>query len=747
MKKLIFFTASLIITTSFSAFSQNSKLSPTTKKYINLVQNKRVNAETPNRDFIYKKISNTFYLSSLIKTNNSINASDITNMGAFIGTKAGNIWTVQIPSSKIIEFIKIKGIDYIQLDEPVYFEMDSARHDANVDSVHAGFNLPHPFSGKNVVVGIIDAGFDYSHPAFLDTTGTKYRVVKVWEQKNTGNPPAGYAYGNELNDSTEIWNDSTDASALSHGSHVAGITAGSGIGSAGNKFRGVAYESDLIFIGIKPDPGQWTSTGMSNIIDGMNYVYEYANSVGKPAVVNLSWGCSIGSHDGESLFSQACDQLTGKGKIFVCSAGNNGDLNIHAKRSFSSSDTLGRTVVNFSSSLPEKKTWVDLWGEENQQICTSISLLSGITTIATSSYYCSSDSVANFFLLSANNDTCYITLTNSAAEQNNKPRCLFEIYNKSSLRVCINITSKSGTVHLFTGFVKDYSGYYGSFVSPGQTSGFGGDKNITISDFSATKSAIAVAAFATKNIFTSIDGIVTNYGSYVSEGNLAPFSSRGNTVDNRVKPDIAAPGLLLGSAINSHDISYLSGGDNRDFTYSCSQSSVDSKDYCYGMMMGTSMSSPMASGVIALMLEANPQLDADDLRYIFKQTAIKDNYTGALPDSGNYIWGLGKINAFKGVKFALDYTGVYNSNPSNENIIVYPNPANNTINIDCQFENTRLLTLKICSILGEEIISTNYQATLGYNHKTIDISNIPSGMYIVSLRGENTSYSYKLIKR
>ena len=51
------------------------------------------------------------------------------------------------------------------------------------------------YKGKNVVVGIIDIGFDYNHPSFYDGQGN-CRIKRVWEQNKLGTPPTGYNYGN-----------------------------------------------------------------------------------------------------------------------------------------------------------------------------------------------------------------------------------------------------------------------------------------------------------------------------------------------------------------------------------------------------------------------------------------------------------------------------------------------------------------------------------------------------------------------
>lgn len=56
---------------------------------------------------------------------------------------------------------------------------------------------------------------------------------------------------------------------------------------------------------------------------------------------------------------------------------------------------------------------------------------------------------------------------------------------------------------------------------------------------------------------------------------------------------------------------------------------------------GTSASSPYTAGVIALMLQKNPTLDANQVKEILKKTAIHDDLTGGTP---NPYWGYGKLN-------------------------------------------------------------------------------------------------------
>ncbi|MEI6766378.1 MAG: S8/S53 family peptidase [Bacteroidota bacterium] len=732
------------------AFSQNSGihkagLSPITKEYLTRSA-KSGTKSILSKDFVYQKISGQYYLSAFLKVNEYFENSSISALGAKPGTRAGNILTVQLPLDKVEAIRNIPGIDYIQLDEPVFIALDSARHDTHVDSVHAGINLPMAYSGKNVVVGIIDAGFDFTHPTLMDTSGNYYRVKKVWEQKSAGTPPAGYTYGNELADSASIWSGAIDVNAFSHGTHVAGISGGSGFGSdsTNSRFRGMAFESDLVFVCIKPDPDQWTTTGMTNIIDGIKYIFDYADAVGKPAVVNLSWGCSMGPHDGTSLFSQAVDNMTGPGKIFVCSAGNNGENDIHLHKKLTATDTLLKTVVNFSSYLPEKKTWVDTWGNAGDNYCAMVTLYQGSVAGQNTGFICLDDSLHATFLISTSGDTCFLGISTAAAEYNGKPRIFFDIYNKSTNRILITLKSSSADIHMWTGFVQDYSGYYGKFSSGSIPGASNGTRDVTISDFATTHSCIAVAAFASKVNYIGINGVPSSYSSYVAEGNITPFSSHGPAADSATKPDIAAPGMVLGSAINSYDSSYMNGGASRSDVISCYNSPINGRDYCYGMMSGTSMSSPVASGIVALLLQVRPQLTPDDVKNTLQHTAITDNFTGVIPPQGSFLWGFGKINAYAAVMYAWQQTNIAQLSGVPNNFMVYPNPNNGNFSVDYFSASNESVMVSVTDMAGRIIINSQWNVTAGRNIIKLDLESISNGIYLLNVTSHNGLSVYQI---
>lgn len=737
--KNVLFILSLVFTISAATAQQQPamlpKLSPRTQMY--LLQLKKANGKlTPQKEYVYKKTVDGVYMSAMIKVSLPAAAqAAIESLGGRVNTKAGSIWTVQIPLNNISVFVKAEGISYIELDEPVAMKLDSVRKVTHVDSVQNGIGLPMPYTGKGVIVGIVDAGFDFTQPALYDTSGGSYRVQRVWEEKAVGTPPAGFGYGNEITDTVAMRAAQTDNHTFSHGMHVTGIAAGSGHGSAPNnnlKYRGMAFQSDLVLVGIMPDSVEWQNTGMSDYLDGINYVFSYAATQNKPAVVNLSWGNSFGPHDGTSLFSQGCDSLTGAGKIFVCAAGNNGTDHVHLQKLFTPADTVVSTFIGFDPSLVGTPVnTLDIWGDPGKTFCVQFSLYND-SLLSTSSNICLDNNIHEIALAGTNGDTCYITLTTSTDEFNGKPRAYMYVVGDSTDSICMTIKSTSGRIHLWDAYVRNGEGYYGQLTSNGRAWAADGDSLYCTSDVSATNSVIAAGAYASKLSFRCING---QYYSYLGGAlhDLAPFSSRGPTVDGRVKPDITATGFGVVSSVNSFDSSFIN-GVNYTSTVSSYHSTVSGRNYYFAILAGTSMASPTTSGIVALMLQANPHLTPTEIKNILAQTAILDTFTGQIPPSGNNDWGHGKINAYQAVIAAAALNTSVTAIPGATLACnLFPNPNKGAFTITYSSNADDNMTIQLYNISGQQVYTEQWNVNTGFNSKTLDLSKMGSGVYITKL--------------
>lgn len=749
---IAFFTLPLV---SQNKLEIKPKLSPLTKKYLNDLSAAKKSGKAPAGYLYKKRTDGKQYVSALIKVADAAAVQQkLTAMGAVVGTKAGNIWTVQVPYNKMAEFCETTGISYIQMDEPVRAHLDAARRTTRVDSVHKGINLPMKYSGKNVVVGIIDFGFDYNHPTFYDTLHAAYRIKKVWELNSVGTPPSGYTYGREITDTLLIKAQGTDNPKQTHGTWVAGMAAGSGYGSnpANARFRGMAYEADMVLVGVRRDSieQEWLEGSFTDFIDGINYIYTYAASVGKPCVVNVSWGSQSGPHDGTTLFNLACNNLTGPGKILVMSAGNEGQEKIHLSKTFTATDSLLNTFLTFSSNT-YKRTWVDVWGEPNKTFCGKVTLYNGNNVGNTSKFKCIDDAIHDTVLVGANGlDTCFVQFITSSAESNGKPRMTIDIYSKASDSINVTVRGTSGTIntwneYYYYGYKYQYQSSFSDMSHPWATMG---DVNSTVSDMGAGDSVLLVGAYASKIAYQDINGSNWSYSGYVQNGNLVPFSSRGPMIDGRIKPDITAPGLTIATSVSSYDTTYRANGSNKKSTVSAYSDPVLNKNFYYSEFIGTSASAPAASGIVALMLQASPGMGPKEVQDVIARTAIKDGYTGQLPDAGNNNWGHGKINAYGAIRYLLENAvGIYSYAGEKLDCELFPNPSNGLFTIRYDSDKNHDLNFEVYNMTGSLIHSENWKTVSGQNLRPVDLSGAPGGVYLVKVSSPRGFVSIKTIKQ
>ena len=166
--------------------------------------------------------------------------------------------------------------------------------------------------------------------------------------------------------------------------------------------------------------------------------------------------------------------------------------------------------------------------------------------------------------------------------------------------------------------------------------------------------------------YTNVYGYVHKLSWGVS-GERGSFSSVGPTFDGRSKPDVMAPGANVISAMSSY---YMQ--DNTATTL-VSKHEFEGRTYGWAVEGGTSMSTPAVAGIVALWLQANPQLSPDDVLGVMSRTCRPCGNYGA--DTPNYC-GMGAIDAYAGLLDVLGLTGVEGlscKNPDGADITIYNN--------------------------------------------------------------------------
>ncbi|MBK8830784.1 MAG: hypothetical protein IPN60_07990 [Saprospiraceae bacterium] len=98
----------------------------------------------------------------LCKVNSSFRKADAIRDGFDVGAIIGTIASMRMPLDRLQEAFTYPGIEYLEVAEKIAPELDGALVDTRANLVHAGVDLPQPFTGKNVLIGIVDWGFDYT---------------------------------------------------------------------------------------------------------------------------------------------------------------------------------------------------------------------------------------------------------------------------------------------------------------------------------------------------------------------------------------------------------------------------------------------------------------------------------------------------------------------------------------------------------------------------------------------------------
>ena len=125
---------------------------------------------------------------------------------------------------------------------------------------------------------------------------------------------------------------------------------------------------------------------------------------------------------------------------------------------------------------------------------------------------------------------------------------------------------------------------------------------------------------------------------------IAEFSSYGSYFNGVNQPMICAPGVNVVSGFNH----YCFGEEDE------ADESMTWNGFPYTAEDGTSMSCPVVSGIVALWLQAKPDLTFDNVVEVLSKTSRNDEYTKILPER----WGFGKIDAAKGLEYILNSTGI-----------------------------------------------------------------------------------------
>lgn len=687
------------------ALAQESKLSNYTRLFLdaNKAATTSEQRATLRKNFALKTTEDQQeYVSAYVHFYDSdADKAVIEEYGALIDNDFGDFVTARIPVANIEKLSADEAVRLVELGTPVRIKMDQARTAAKVDKVQAGSELSQPFLGTGVIVGVCDYGFQYNHITFYDANNSSElrvkRVYNIYKNKK---------YTTQSTIENAGYDNTTDEAG--HATHVTGIAAGS---YSGNNYYGIAKDADIVMV----QAGE-TNT---DLVNGIKYIFDYAAEVGKPAVINLSLGSHVGPHDGTSTFDRAIDALMGEGRIICGAAGNEGNYPIYSEATLAAGES--HTFILDDRYFDGSSTYADFWGDEGQKYTVQVvyldeddvELATGTeTATATSS---SKTTTWRNTTYASGTLTAYTQLSAEASNNKGNVAVSFKSFSpKSSYKIGFKVTAKTaGTVRVWG---DDYSAVY---WEDGQTTHTVGEIGGTANNI------ISVGAWTTKT---------NTYSSGKIAGRIAGFSSKGPTADNRLKPEITAPGDVIMSSIPDLPSIQANGKTSKK---------VGNTTYCWAYMNGTSMATPFVTGVVATWLQANPKLTPAAIKNVFAQTAATDSYTGTCP---NNTWGYGKIDAHAGLLKVISTTGIENLESMPDAIMLYPNPNDGAFQL-LFTQNDNNVDVRVYAANGQQVYmrhigNVDMQQTLDIN-----LGGMQSGAYIVKIAGNDINQTCRLLVR
>ena len=679
MKFKCFLLFALFFLCAVSADAQ-SKLSASSR--LELARNARKLSATQQQTF-----------QAFIEITDTCDLQQLQSLGVQVQSRFGSLLTAGIPLSVLPQLQAVRSLQRIMLARPMTLCNDSARYLSRVDALHQATAATSAYTGKGVVVGVIDCGVDFNHINLCDSNGVS-RVVRAYlPADSTGTAPIinGFALPGSAYETPEaIAQLTTDCATLSHGSHTTGTAAGS---YHGNAFYGVAPDATLVICAM-PE----SNLTDANIANSLNYIFHYADSVGLPAVVNMSIGSHDGAHDGTSLLCQVMDSLSGPGRVCVVSAGNDGDKAIHAQSPYLTSGDIATLVLaNSSHQSSVSNGFVSLWSSNDTEHAMRLALVDKTTgeVVQATPFYRYSDEMA---------DTVYhmdLSEAFSADFGDDYVDFAFERVHKFHTALLITATHLPANVFAALQFAPDGDCELTAWGSALRFANFrptdplwlAGDSDMSISDLATGDSTISVGAYYSRSIAPVLSGYNPSLTTGVVLYNITGYSSYGPDANGVTRPDVVAPGTSLVSSYNRYNTSVM---ENPRWINSFV--TIDDVRYAYGASTGTSMATPVVTGAVALWLQARPTLTPGEVREVLRLTSNRDDFVS---HGDTRRWGYGKLDAAAGLRYLL--TGALRGDV---NADMEVNVSDVTALINCILGITPIDTLA-CDVNGDTAVNVS----------------------------------------
>lgn len=502
--------------------------------------------------------------------------------------------------------------------------------------------------GANVLIGIIDTGIDWTHDNFKELTGGNSRIERIWDQglvpqSGESSPDvslmqSGQRYGVEYQNAlinTELAKNPVRFNVIrhrdrdGHGTHVAGIAsgngrAGDGLLIEGFKYMGVAPLARIVIVKYL-DLQRYPSNANhdTRFRDAIAYINNVGDSLNLPVVINCSFGYQLCPHDGysESVAGQPeylYAAYTGQaGKACVFAIGNEAGKRFYTEITMPAAGSIELELNLEDSRTRRPKTddlSVDVWYSSavaTVQPSIKVPNASAYSAVAT----LNGPEISRRYNVNKqyriNHRTVTTTDKNGVALARNNIRFSLIPFNKrhKTGRYWVKFDAPTGTVlHLWTLQTGEGYGLMPQTPAVGVT-------GIVFSEASTFRGP------------SDAENVITVASYEPDSGMMSDFSSQGQLISHGAapasytKPDISAPGTDIKSSRSSHRTAATTLSDNPD-SNEMRRFIDEMLSLGYTTMQGTSMAAPHITGVVALMLSKNRNLNMEQIKTLLKAHAV-----------------------------------------------------------------------------------------------------------------------------
>ena len=461
--------------------------------------------------------------------------------------------------------------------------------------------------GNGILIGFMDSGIDYTNKVFRNLDGST-RIAAIWDQTvQSGTPPRDFSYGSEytqeqINSALQSEEPlelvpSTDESG--HGTYAASLAAGGA--DAGEQFLGAAPEAAIAMVKLKQAkqylrdyyfiPGNAVCYQETDLMLGLKYLNDLADSLGMPLVICITCGSSMGGHIGTLPLSFLIEGYSTRANhITVIGTGNEADKRHHYFNTLENTEDtktvelrVGENVTGFS---------LELWTEVPNILSISIISPSGENT-SRIPFRVGASAEIDFLFERTKVSVDYRLLVEKSSSE-----LVFFRFNAPApgiWKIIVEpLTVADGRFHMWLPLTEFLTGEVFFLES---------DPYYTLTNPANTDSPV----------------VVSYYNG--TTGAVSQSSGRGYTRTGRLKPDITAPGVNVTGALP---------GDR------------------FSSRTGSCISAAITSGAVALMLEwildiqKVSGIDSFQIKSLLILGAVRPK-TMEYP---NREWGYGQLNLY-----------------------------------------------------------------------------------------------------